>query len=179
MGGRAESCARCRKPIEGAAEDALLVLQCHNGHPTCPDCRMAQDGLGRLVVANCSVCGGGVVFRYRAKPFLAPLMVSSGHGVAPIMKRRLPHLTLLQLPPVYVSQQPSPMPVMYVPPNQQLQMPPQWQWPPPPQQQQLIYPPSAVPPAFQQTLMVPIQDANSGGGQMACAYLGHDAAAIQ
>merc|ERR1719188_2244146 len=31
MGGRAESCARCRKPIEGAAEDALLVLQCHNG----------------------------------------------------------------------------------------------------------------------------------------------------
>ena len=89
MGGRAESCARCRKPIEGAAEDALLVLQCHNGHPTCPDCRMAQDGLGRLVVANCSVCGGGVVFRYRAKPYLAPLMVSSGRGAAPIIKRRL------------------------------------------------------------------------------------------
>ena len=93
----------------------------------------------------------------------------------------VPHFTLLQLPPVYVSQQPSPTPIVYVPPNQQLQVPPQWQWPPPPppQQQQLIYPPAAAPPVYPQTLMVPIQDANSGGGEMACAYLGHDAATIQ
>ena len=76
-GGKPDSCTKCRKPIEAAAEDALLVLQCHNGHPTCPDCRMTQDGLGRFIVGPCVICGLPLVFRYRAKAYLGPLMVSA------------------------------------------------------------------------------------------------------
>ena len=75
-GGKADSCTKCRKPIDAAAEDALLVLQCHNGHPTCPDCRMTQDGLGRFVIGPCVICSLPLVFRYKAKAYLGPLMVS-------------------------------------------------------------------------------------------------------
>ena len=75
-GGKADSCTKCRKPIDAATEDALLVLQCHNGHPTCPDCRMTQDGLGRFVIGPCVICSLPLVFRYKAKAYLGPLMVS-------------------------------------------------------------------------------------------------------
>ena len=165
------------------------MLQCHNGHPTCPDCRMTQDGLGRFVVGPCVICGLPLVFRYRAKAYLAPLMVSAVqkhayHSCYIYFSVFCNVFFFLKLPPVYVAQQPSAMAaaaamMMYAPAGNQ-----QWQWPPQPpqqqpQQQQLIYP-SGVPPQYaQQSLMVPMHDplggaGMNGNGGVACAYLGHD-----
>ena len=38
---------------------------------------MTQDGLGRLIMGPCVICGLPLVFRYRAKAYLGPLMVSA------------------------------------------------------------------------------------------------------